>query len=93
MMVRQNKWRACRFGRKAKLVDSYTYASRTIPELAQDWTERLTPVAERLGCMRYLQRLPDLAAMPSGADRQLAVLREAGSQLELVRRMTEKTRV
>jgi glutamate---cysteine ligase / carboxylate-amine ligase len=88
MMVRQNKWRACRFGRKAKLVDSYTYASRTIPEVAQDWSERLMPIAERLGCQQHLKKLPELAQMPSGADRQLALLREVGSSVELVRRLT-----
>ena len=93
VMVRQNKWRAARYGRRARLVDSYTYAAHDIQDLAGRWTERLLPVASRLECVAYLERLPALAAAPSAAARQLSLLEETGDPTVTVRRLTDSTRL
>jgi carboxylate-amine ligase len=93
MFIRQNKWRACRYGLKAKLVDCRTREAREIPEIVGELVRRLWPVAERLQCQEQLQRVLGMATGPSGADRQLALLAETGSPAEVVRRLVASSRL
>ncbi len=92
MIVRLNKWRAARYGLNARLVDSYTLQPHPLKQVVDDLMQRLRPVADELDCRSYLERIPAIAAGPSWADRQLAVLRETGDPPEVVRRMTELPR-
>jgi carboxylate-amine ligase len=86
-IVRQNKWRACRYGLAADLVDPHTL--RTVParQVVRGLVERLRPVAEELGCAGYLASVLDLAGRPTGADLQLAAFEQTGDPAEVVRRM------
>ena len=93
MMVRQNKWRATRFGTGAELVDSYTYQIVTVAQAVDNLVDKLTPVAANLGCEHHLERCRHIAASPSWADRQLSILAETGSAEEIVRQLTEVSRV
>lgn len=93
MMVRQNKWRACRYGLDAQLVDSYTYEVRSARERVLQLCDWLTPFAQQLNCEEYFQRAREMAAAPSGAQRQLQILQESGSPQEVVRRRTEYSRL
>lgn len=93
MMVRQNKWRACRFGTGARLVHPLSHESRVVPEIIGDLVRRLWPTAEQLQCQPHLQRILGMADGPTGADRQLAYLAETGDPAEVVRRMTESSRI
>ncbi len=92
MMVRQNKWRAARFGTKAELVNSYTYDVQPIPEVLRTLTAWLAPTAERLDCAQYVDRTNAIANGPSWAERQQAILEETGDRAEVVRRLTEASR-
>ena len=74
MMVRQNKWRATRFGTGAQLVDSYSYQVVTVEQAVDELVTKLQPVADELGCVRHLERCRHIASSPSWADRQLANL-------------------
>ncbi|MCG8451423.1 MAG: YbdK family carboxylate-amine ligase [Pirellulales bacterium] len=93
MMVRQNKWRATRFGTAAHLVDSYSYQVVTVPQAVDELVDKLTPVAANLGCENHLERCRHIAASPSWADRQLSILAETGSAEEVVRQLTDVSRV
>jgi len=93
MMVRQNKWRACRYGPRARLVNPTTHQAETVAEIVDKLLTRLTPVAKDLGCTAELARASDLATRPSGADRQLALLQECATPEEAVRRLTEISRL
>jgi carboxylate-amine ligase len=93
MMVRQNKWRATRFGTAAQLVDSYTYRTVTVPQAVDELVDKLTPVAANLGCESYLEHCRHIAGSPSWADRQLSILDETGSAEEVVRQLTDVSRV
>lgn len=86
-LVRQNKWRACRYGLGAKLVHPRTLESKTVPAIVHDLVARLRPVADELGCADRLATVLDLAERPSGADLQLAAYAETGDLAEVVRRM------
>jgi carboxylate-amine ligase len=93
MMVRQNKWRACRFGVKAELVDSYTYAVRPIPMIIERLVKRLRPAAEELGCVSHLEHCQHIVESPSWADRQKTILESSGDPAEVVRQLTDQTRL
>ncbi|MEM8944431.1 MAG: YbdK family carboxylate-amine ligase [Planctomycetota bacterium] len=93
MMVRQNKWRATRFGTGAQLVDSYTYQVVTVSQAVDDLVDKLTPVAANLGCEHHLEHCRHIAASPSWADRQLSILAETGSAEEIVRQLTAVSRI
>ena len=93
MMVRQNKWRACRYGLGAKLVDSYTYETKSVAEVVENLVEVLAPAADELGCRNYLQECLGMIARPSHAERQLEILRETSDPVEIVRRLTVQSRI
>lgn len=93
MMVRQNKWRACRFGTKAQLVDSYTHDVQPLGEIARRLLRWLKPVAQSLGCEDQLAHVQTMADGPSWADRQDDILARTGDRREIVRQLTEGSRV
>ncbi len=93
MMVRQNKWRACRYGNQAQLVNSYTYAVQPMTQIVDHLIDRLAPTAEQLDCTKYLQDVRRIAHMPGWQQQQRAILRETGSPQAIVRRLTEMSRV
>ncbi len=93
MMVRQNKWRAARYGRAARLVDSKTYQAVPLEDLVGQLIEWLTPTAMELGCAGYLRGVADLAAGPTGSERQLAIFAETGDPAEIVRRLSAASRI
>lgn len=93
MMVRQNKWRAARYGVAAPLVDPFTYEAKSVAAVVENVVERLSPVADELGCAEHLNRCRAMAVGPTWADRQLASAGETGSLPEMVRRMVRQSRI
>lgn len=93
MMVRQNKWRAARYGLGANLVDAFNYEVQPVAEIVSRLVARLNPVAEELGCSGYLERCRQLAAGPSGADRLIGLAQETGSLPNAVDHLTRKSRI
>jgi len=92
-IVQQNKWRAARFGLDAELVDSFTFESAKARDRACELVALLRPTAESLGCLGYLVRIESIAAGPTWAERQLEIFRETGNPAEVVRRMSEQSRL
>lgn len=84
-MIRQNKWRACRYGMEARLVDPTTFQSIPARAVVHGLVDRLADRGEELGCARYLRDLHDLAEEPTGAARQLKVFEDTGDLAEVVR--------
>jgi carboxylate-amine ligase len=93
MLVRQNKWRAARYGIQAQLVDPFTYESKSVAEVVDSVVDRLSVAADELGCGEYLERCRTMAAGPSWAERQLTVAEQVGSLPAMVRLMVEQARV
>ncbi len=93
MMVRQNKWHAARYGLDAILVDTVSFQAQPARETLIDLAAKLRPVAERLDCVQYLGRISELASGPTWAQRQLELLKETGNAAEMIRRLTEASRV
>ena len=93
MMVRQNKWRACRFGNEAELVDSFTYQVHPVATVVEDLVDRLRPAAGELDCVSHLEHCLEMVNTPSWASRQRAILDETGDPSEVVRRLTAQSRI
>ena len=93
MMVRQNKWRASRFGLDAELIDPLTFESQSVREIMTRLVERLQPVATDLHCTAWLNRALTLAQGTSWSVRQLEELKRTGSPEEVVRHFTELSRI
>lgn len=93
MLVRQNKWRAARYGTAAQLVDSYSYKVVTVPQAVDQLVDLLTPVAANLACEHHLERCRQMARSPTWADRQLSILSETGSAEEVVRQLSQLSRI
>ncbi|MEM7311960.1 MAG: YbdK family carboxylate-amine ligase [Planctomycetota bacterium] len=93
MMVQQNKWRACRYGTEAQLVNSYSHKIQTVPEIAEFMVDRLGDTAKELGCYNYLCNIQEIANRPSWAQQQRDILDKTGKPEEVVRQLTEQSRI
>ena len=91
MMVRQNKWRAARFGLNAPLVDTYDYRVTTLVEIVDRLTEHLRDVAKDLGCEAELLYTREIAREKSWPERQRAILESTGKPSEIVRQLSMKS--
>lgn len=88
MMIRQNKWRATRFGAGARLVSSDDYKQYSVQERADRLIDLLLPTAHRLDCVNELQAVSNLPSN-TGAQQQLDIFEKTGSKQEVVRQMLE----
>ena len=93
MMVRQNKWRACRYGNKADLVDLYTYEVEPVSTIVSGLIRKLTPTAESLGCLSYLEDVQRIADEPGWAEKQRLILEESNDPATVVERLTDQSRI
>lgn len=93
MMVRQNKWRACRYGTRAMLVNSYTYEVQSVSDTVRRLIERLRPTADSLGCLAQLEKCQAIADRPDWGARQRMILSDTGDPREIVRQLLESSRI
>ena len=93
MMVRQNKWRAARFGLNARLVNAQDYRVRTVPEIAEDLVDRLRGVAVDLGCESELLFVKEIAAGQGWAEQQRQVMNASGDSSEVVKQLSQQSRI
>jgi carboxylate-amine ligase len=86
-LVRQNKWRACRYGMDARLVHPQTFTPIPARNVVHQLCDQLRERADELGCPAHLEGVYEMADQPTGSVRQLAIFRETGDPAEIVRRM------
>ena len=89
LLVRQNRWRACRYGLEARLVDAGTMEAVPARVGVRRLVQKLRPVARELGCVRQLEQLMEMASSQNGSLRQIAVFEELGDLPAMVRVLTE----
>ncbi|MEJ3404209.1 glutamate--cysteine ligase [Rathayibacter sp. YIM 133350] len=82
--VRENKWRAARYGLEAEIILDTTGREALVTDDLRELIEVLEPFADRLGCTRELLQLPELLDIGAGYQRQLAVAEAAGGDLKAV---------
>jgi len=93
MMIRQNKWRAARYGLDAHLVDSQMYGLQPARQLLRQLALELSPTAKELGCTEYLDRINRIAEQPTWAQKQVEIMNQSNDPVELVRQMTAQSRL
>ena len=71
-LLRENRWRAQRYGTEQGLVDFGKGAVVPFPELMEELLELVAEDAEALGCLAEVARARDIVKDGTSADRQLA---------------------
>jgi len=84
IVVRQNKWKAVRWGMRAELIDPVTHKTIPVREMVFFLYEKLKPYAERLNCMQELNHIISMVDNPSGAEQQLDLYRRHNKDLKAV---------
>lgn len=92
-LIRQNKWRACRYGMEASLVDPQSFQSIPVRRVVHRLVDRLGDRALDLGCSSQLEIARELADQPTGAVLQLEIYRQTGDLVEMIRRMLMQSRL
>ncbi len=93
MMIRQNKWRAARFGLEADLVDSNTFEIVSARDSLKRLVNKLRASSQQLDCEKYLERIITIAENPGWALKQLEILKNTEDPTEVVRQLTEVSRL
>ncbi len=83
-MLRDNKWRAARFGLNADLVVNSAGTVRPVVEIIEDTLEQLQPTARALQCESELADVHRILAGRPSADRQRSVFEETGDLADVV---------
>jgi len=83
-VVRENKWRAARYGLDADLLVDSAGRLRPVKAALMDLVEDLTPVARRLDCLNELHRIPGIIELGSSYLRQRRVAEASGGDLTAV---------
>jgi glutamate---cysteine ligase / carboxylate-amine ligase len=72
-LVRENKWRAARYGLDAEIVVDNSGSVQPVTEAITDLVDDLLPIARRLDCERELESIPRLIQRGASYQRQRAV--------------------
>jgi glutamate---cysteine ligase / carboxylate-amine ligase len=80
-VVRENKWRAARYGLEAEIIVDARGTVRPVRESIRELVEDLTPVARRLGCADELAMVPKLLEVGASYQRQRVVAAASGGDL------------
>ncbi|MFK8054142.1 MAG: carboxylate-amine ligase [Woeseiaceae bacterium] len=80
MLIRENRWRAIRYGTDAGMVDLAKGNVVPFDELLEEIMELVAEDAEALGCAREIQSLPEILSRGTSAHRQIACFEQAVSE-------------
>ncbi len=83
-VVRENKWRAARYGLDAELILDERGATRPLREAIAELVDDLRPRAERLGCIEELCAVSEILDGGASYQRQRAVAAEHDGDLTAV---------
>jgi carboxylate-amine ligase len=83
-IVRQNKWRAARYGLDAELIEDESGSRQHVRDAVRDLLEELGPTARRLGSSDELASVRRILDAGSSASRQRAVVAAGGSMQDVV---------
>jgi carboxylate-amine ligase len=72
-LVRENKWRAARYGLDAEIIVDRAGSTQPVREALADLVEDLLPIARRLDCVSELETIPRLVQRGASYQRQRAV--------------------
>ncbi|SER84996.1 carboxylate-amine ligase [Propionibacterium cyclohexanicum] len=89
--IKENKWRAARYGLDAEMITSqHRHRVRPVRECLDEWIDRLHPVAHDLGCTGELEFAAELSRRGAPYERQRALAADA-DLYDLTRRLVDET--
>jgi carboxylate-amine ligase len=83
-LVRENKWRAARYGLDAEIVVDNSGRLQPVTDAIHDLVDDLLPIARKLDCARELEMIPRLVERGASYQRQRAVAARHAGALEPV---------
>jgi glutamate---cysteine ligase / carboxylate-amine ligase len=83
-VLRQNKWRAARYGLDAELIVDDDGHCRPLPDVVTDLVDTLTPIADRLGCPAELAGVQSILDVGPSYVRQRRVVERGGDLRDVV---------
>ena len=83
-IVRDNKWRATRYGLDAIVITDDRGATAPLRDELYELVRELEPIADRLGCAEDLKVLSDVLDQGAPYERQRAILAEGGTLEDVV---------
>lgn len=91
--IEENKWHAARYGLDAQIVDFVQNRTISMRDAISSTLDFVDDVVDDLGSRREINYLHTLLADPqgTGADRQIAIYKQTGSQLAVTRYLMEQT--
>ncbi|MGH8637841.1 MAG: glutamate-cysteine ligase family protein, partial [Burkholderiales bacterium] len=90
--IRENKWRAARYGLDAEIIRDEEGNVMALRRSIVDIVERLTPVAERLGCSDELRGVHSIMERGTSATRQREVHHATGDLSKVVDLLVDELR-
>jgi len=91
-IVRENKWRASRFGLDAQIIIDNDGTQALLMDEIPQILDNLRPLAEELGCPNELNDIQDLLNRGNSSSRQRAVFQETQDLKEVVRYLSDQLR-
>lgn len=89
-ILKQNKWRAARFGLDTDIIVDNEGGNRSLRELTAELVAHLAPTAEILGCTRELQDVLLILKHGNGASRQVAEYERSGDLNTVVEQLVRE---
>lgn len=83
-ILRENKWRAIRYGLNGELIFSNTRKTVSIKEDMATWMERLVPFVKQLGYEAYFKTLQSILTHGNSSDRQLTTFKRNGNLHDVI---------
>jgi carboxylate-amine ligase len=90
--IRENKWRAARWGLDAEIIRDEDGNLLSLRRSIGDLVERLSPTAERLGCLDDLRRVNDMLERGTSAVRQREVFAQTRDMSKVVDLLVDEMR-
>lgn len=88
----ENKWRAARYGMDAIIIENAEADERLVTECLADEVTRLTPVAQRLGCLSELNSITSIIDRGVPYQRLQTVYKDTESLTEVTRSLISDLR-
>ena len=93
VMVKQNMWKACRYGLTSTLVNLTTHNTTKTRDLIDKLVEFLLPTSDILNCRKELEGVFKLTQKPNGAERQRQIYQKTGDMRQVVQTLVEENSV
>lgn len=84
-ILRENKWRAIRFGLDADIVVGRTGKTKPLRDSIVDWLDVVAPYAEKLGYKKYLDTVHKILKHGNSASRQHNVFTASDNLMDVVK--------